>query len=258
VGVFLLALVAEFDIYPPLFLVLLAFPVIVAAVGIFRGFPKWTLPSIGLLLAALLLIGYSELNLIWIRDRIVTSGDEISRYIYSGISNGIFWVSLLLLTIVLFLLLAALPRYRPFFHRLKRDWTLISFTLYGASVVILLTSWDNYRYLEPYKICAFIFLALGAWSYLRSKDSRKRMLSLVAGLMLAMITMTIGKWILLPQQNWPVWFSWHPPQTERWFESLRTLIELGWMMIVLAVPGFLSLFLIRMDKIPRTPPKLPS
>ncbi len=258
-GLFLLALIAEFKlfIFLPFYLGLLAFTLIVTVVGIFKGLPRWALPSIGVFLAALLLIGYSEINLIWFKDRIVTSGNETSRYIYSAFNNGIFWVSLLSFTIVLFLLLVALPRFRLLSRRLKQDWTLLSFTLYGASVVVLLTSWDDYRYLEPYKISAFIFLAMGAWGYLRSKDSRRRLLSLVFGLMLAMITISIGKWILLPQQNWPVWFSWHHPQTERWFESLRTLIELGWMMIMLAMPGLLGILLIKMSEISTSPEMSP-
>lgn len=247
VGLFLLVLIAEFS-FPPLYLGLLAFAVIVSSVGIIKGLPIWALPSIGLLLAGLVLSGRAILELSWLKDQIVTVGYELSRYVYSAIYQGIFWLSLLLLTIILFLILASLPRYRPLSQRLKQDWTLLSFTLYGASVVVLFINWDNYLYLEPYKFAAILFLAGGAWGYLRSTSSRKRLLSLLAGAILAMTTIAIGKWILVPQQEWTWWFQWHPPQTERWFESLGALIELGWIMIVLAAPGLLGLLRRKMDK----------
>ena len=247
VGLFLLVLIAEFS-FPPLYLGLLAFAVIVSSVGIIKGLPIWALPSIGLLLAGLVLSGRAILELSWLKDQIVTVGYELSRYVYSAIYQGIFWLSLLLLTIILFLILASLPRYRPLSQRLKQDWTLLSFTLYGASAVVLFINWDNYLYLEPYKFAAILFLAGGAWGYLRSTSPRKRLLSLLAGAILAMTTIAIGKWILVPQQEWIWWFQWHPPQTERWFESLGALIELGWIMIVLAAPGLLGLLRRKMDK----------
>jgi hypothetical protein len=259
VGLFLLVLIAELS-FPPLYLGLFAFAVTVSSVGIIKGLPIWALPSIGLLLSGLVLSGRGILELSWLKsllkDQIVTVGYELSRYVYSAIYQGIFWVSLLLLTIILFLILTALPRYRPLSQRLKHDWTLLSFTFYGASAVVLFINWDNYLYLEPYKFAAILFLAGGAWGYLRSTSSRKRLLSLLAGAILAMTTIAIGKWILVPQQEWTQWFQWFPPQTERWFESLRTLIELGWIMIVLAVPGLLGLLWRKMDKTSTTSPTL--
>jgi hypothetical protein len=258
VGLFLLALITEINVlFSPLLLGLLAFVVIVSVFGIIKGFPSWALPSIGLLLAGLILGVQAVFDSTWLKDQIVTVGGEFSRYIYTAVIDGIFWVSLLLLTIILFLILAALPRYRQLSRRLKHDWTLISFTLYGASVLVLIFSWDNYRYLEPYKISAFLFLAVGAWGYLRSNTSRKRLLSILAGVTLAMTTIAIGKWILVPQQEWPEWFQWNPPQSERWFESLGTLINLGWMLIVLAAPGLLGLFLIKKETTTAPPTLVP-
>jgi len=88
---------------------------------------------------------------------------------------------------------------------------------------------------------SLLSLAAGAWGYLRSASSRKRLLALLAGVILAMSSMTVGKWIIVPRQDWPVWFGWHPVETERWFESLRTLVEAGWMLVVISIPALLNL-----------------
>jgi hypothetical protein len=50
----------------------------------------------------------------------------------------------------------------------------------------------------------------------------------------------VGKWVLVPQQDWAEWFRWHPPQNERWFEVEVALIGWAWMMVVIALPGLLS------------------
>ena len=56
-----------------------------------------------------------------------------------------------------------------------------------------------------------------------------------------MITMSVGKFILVPLQDWPMWFQWHSKGVERWFESLRSLIELGWMLLALIASSVLNL-----------------
>jgi hypothetical protein len=55
-------------------------------------------------------------------------------------------------------------------------------------------------------------------------------------------TIAAGKWLIVPLQNWPQWLAWHPPQVERRFESLRTVAEMGWMLLVIAAPALLALW----------------
>ena len=102
VGLFLLALIAEINLFPELSLGLLAFVVIVSVFGIIKGFPSWALPSTGLLLASLILSVRAVFDFTWLKDQIVTVGGEFSRYIYIAVYDGIFWASLLLFTIIFF------------------------------------------------------------------------------------------------------------------------------------------------------------
>ena len=90
-------------------------------------------------------------------------------------------------------------------------------------------------------VAGMLSLALGAWTYLRGKTTRRCMLALLSGMTLAMWTMAIGEWVIVPRQDWPVWFGWHPPESERWFESLREVIAWVWMMLALLAPASLGL-----------------
>ena len=226
------------------FIALMAFIFGVSITGLFKGLPRWSLPSIGLLFSAffwfIILDAFQPWMLI-LYYRIVRVGDEFSRYVWQGIRSGIFWVGLLLVMILIILILAAWRRTRPVYLRIRHDWTLVSFTLYGASLLRLFSHFDEYRYENLYMTVSLLSLAAGAWGYLRSASSRKRLLALLAGVLVAMLSMAVGKWIIVPWQDWPVWSGWHSVETERWFESLRTLVEAGWMLVVISVPALLNL-----------------
>lgn len=226
---------------------LMAFPFGVSITGLFKGLPRWSLPSIGVLFSALFLYIILDAFEPWtliLHNRIVRVGDEFSRYVWQGIRSGIFWVGLLLTVLLIVFALAAWRRTRPVYLRARHDWTLVSFTLYGASLLSLFINFDEYQYRSLYMTVSLLSLAAGAWGYLRSASSRKRLLALLAGVILAMSSMAIGKWIIVPRQDWPFWFGWHETErweTERWFESLRTLVEAGWMLLVISVPALLNL-----------------
>ncbi len=226
------------------FIALMAFVLVVSIMGLFKGLPRWSLPSIGILFSAfflyIVLDAFEPWTLI-LYYRIVRVGDEFSRYVWQGIRSGIFWVGLLLTVLLIVFALAAWRRTRPVYLRIRHDWTLVSFTLYSASLMRLFINFDEYRYENLYMTVSLLSLAAGAWGYLRSASSRKRLLALLAGVLLAMLSMAVGKWIIVPRQDWPVWFGWHSVETERWFESLRTLVEAGWILVVISIPALLNL-----------------
>ena len=79
-----------------------------------------------------------------------------------------------------------MPPLRPFYQRLRRDWTLLSFLLYGSTLFVLVFAFDDYINEEPYKIAAMLLLVAGGWLYLRSARPWQRLLALSAGLTLGM------------------------------------------------------------------------
>jgi hypothetical protein len=122
--------------------------------------------------------------------------------------------------------------------------------VYSGLGLALVLMFQNYNHEEPYAIASLICLAAGAWLYLKSPHGLQRILVLVAGVTMAMCTIAIGKWLILPQQDWSIWARGVSPESERWFEAERTLIGLASLLVVLLAPGLLHLVLPRRHPAP--------
>jgi len=225
-------------------IVLLIFMVLVMLIGIFKGLPRWSLPSFGLLLGGFIMyggLGLLDPILGGMMSRFVQIGNEINRYAWQAMMSGVYWLLVFLLSLIFILIFALLPSLRPLYRRIRKDWTLVSFMLYGAVLFSFFINWDEYTHEQAFVAACNLFLAIGAGGYLLSKTKTSRLAWLLGGAALAMITMSVGKFILVPLQDWPMWFQWHSKGVERWFESLRSLIELGWMLLALIAPSVLNL-----------------
>ncbi len=56
-----------------------------------------------------------------------------------------------------------------------------------------------------------------------------------------MLITAVGKWLILPYQDWGPYLKKYPVEIERWFEALSTLVTLGWMLAVILLPALLGL-----------------
>jgi hypothetical protein len=225
-------------------LLLIAFILAVFLFGIFKGLARWCLPTVGLFLGALWMYGGLQLIGSWLlpwMNNFVRGVNASSRYTWQAIMDGVFWGGLLIISMAFVLICLLLPPLRLFYRRARSDWTLVSFTLFGATLFALFIDWDEYAHEEVFVALSYAFLAFGAAGYLLSKTKTARMIWLLSAVTLAMVTMAVGKFILVPMQDWPMWFQWHSSESERWFESLRSLIELGWILLALLAPYLLLL-----------------
>lgn len=203
-------------------------------IGVIKGFPRWFLPYIGLPLP--LFCAYIFLDLVSnppYKIQIVSTAPWLLReFVY----QGQIWLGLLVAGLFLVLTAWILPPLRPFYWRLRRDWTLLSFILYGAALFALVLTFDDYVNEEPYKIASMLLLAGGGWLYLRSAYSWQRFLALFTGLTLAMIVAAVGKAILYSSPNWPY------PRHFTWYtESMGTVIMGGWLVVAIFSPALLLL-----------------
>ena len=221
--------------------------IVLLLIGLVKGLPAWSLPASGLflvLLAYYLIVpqgpspfadwlppALSRFFLWWYAH----------RYVHPLLDAGKLWLGLLALLSLIVLAAAALPPLRSFYHRLRRDWTLLSFVVYGASLFGLYFTFDEYRYEEPYLVASVLLMASGAWVYLRSNSLERRALTLFIALTLAMAAAAAGKWLIVPIQEWPTGSGLHPPASSRWPEALPTVVMWGWIMIVMAAPALLRL-----------------
>ncbi len=200
------------------------------SIGIIKGVPRWFLPYLGLPLSLFsVYIFFDLVSSIWYRGP--------SPYTMPGIllrqfvNQGQLWIGLLVAAIFVILITSLLPSFRPFHWRLRQDWTLLSFILYGATLFALVLTFDDYINEEPYKIASMLFLAVGGWCYLRSTHAWQRFLALFIGLTLAMMTAAVGKAILYSSPTWP-----YPRHLTWQTEAMSTIIMWGWLALIIAAP----------------------
>ena len=215
--------------------------------GLIKGFPRWSLPYLGLALSAI--------SFLFLFNKVA---DYIAPYVFHSLGfntwnvsvrllmqafwAGLMWLSLFVLVFLAIVILSVWQRFRQLYWRVRRDWTQVSFILYSGAMLVLVLMFENYRYEEPYIVASMLCLAAGAWFYMRSPHNWQRILVLIAGVTLAMCISAAGKWLILPRQDWNIYFYGYPPESERWFEAERTLLELGVLLVVLVAPGILSIF----------------
>lgn len=230
---------------PVLALALMAFILIVLILGGVRGFPPWSVPLLGIVVAPLVTLGASWC--IW--DRIYPVAYRVlggkpstlpTRIAYQTLRMGFFWSSVFVACVLLVLLLATWSRTRRLAQRICQDWTLFSFLLYGGVVFALELVFEEYRYDGLWKVACWGCLALGAWIYLRNADQRKRILALLLGVTLTYWIAAIGKWIILPQQSWGAFYG-YDHWAYRLFEFGSTIAQWGWMVFFMLIPALLGL-----------------
>lgn len=217
-------------------------PILMIA-GLVKGLPRWALPLAGLVVALAWYVLLSLMGKMWWSGWLPAHrvGDEEARLFWVFINAGFTWLNYLLAAILVTAVAAAVPPLRRHFWKWGRDWTQLSFLLYGVVLPSVWLAFEEYQYDEPFQALSALFLAVGAWVYLRACSPRGRLLALMAGVAGAMSVVAIGQWLIVPMQDWPVWFGWHPPEIERWVVSLSTLFEMGWMLIALAAPSLVRL-----------------
>jgi len=215
--------------------------------AIIRGFPRWSPPYLGVLLVVFTY--YVPFWGVWgLIYPFVTrwlgsmyTWPLSSRIFIQGIQAAIIWSLVLLSTLILVSILRIFPHTRALWERIRHDWTQLSFFMYGGLVVHIIFIFDEYQKDEPWLIATWLVLAVGSWLYLHSREQFQRILILLCGATLAMWIVTTGKWFLVPHQNWGPWFERFPPETERWFESGRTIADWLCFVVALLIPALLNL-----------------
>jgi hypothetical protein len=242
-----------------LFLGSLIIPLILAVV---RGFPRWSPPYLGVLLVGFTFFVPFWRVWGWIYPSLTRWLGGMSTWslpvliFVQGMQAAIIWFLVLLSTLILVSILRLIPHTRALWARIRRDWTQLSFFLYGGLVFHIILIFDEYQQDEPWLIAAWLVLAAGCWLYLHTRGQTQRILILLCGATLAMWIVAAGKFYLVPFQKWGPWFERFPPDTERWFESLRTLADWFCLVVALLLPSLLKLLPQNLEKTPREDPIL--
>ncbi len=201
-------------------------------IGRMRGAPLWSFPYLGMVVV---IAGYLYLFQ-WVVSLVSPSliasfasgpWDRSTYLLLRVVSNGMLWLMLFCLTLLVVALLALFNRIQPFFQRVRHDWTLFSYILYGESVFVLLLLFNAYRHTQAYSVASLLCLLGGAWFYLRSPINRRRILALCAAITLAMALFALDQGLSLPRLALDA-------------SSQRVLLAWGWMVLALLLPRWLT------------------
>ena len=199
--------------------------------GSAKGLPRWFLPYLGLPLPFFSLLLFNslmeKLQGVWWYG--------IPWIVSSFIQEGLFWMGLVILLVLLLVVTRIVPRACPFHQRLRDDWTLLSFVVYGTMPLVLMITNDGYKNEEPFMFLSLLMLALGGWFYLRNDDPWKRFWSLFVGSALAMLIAAVGK-ALLHDSSWPTGhgIAWKS-------EMIYTMVTWAWLALIMLLPLALNL-----------------
>jgi hypothetical protein len=224
------------------FLVFLGWMVGVLVLAAIRGFPRWSFPYMGFFLTILAFysLGLFLWGLFFYPWWMLIFGPRdywplIVQLLYSGSMEAFTRFLVLCIALVLIYLLGQLSHVQDLWFRVRSDWTYLSFLSYGGLVFYIWLIFDEYQYENPWSFVAFSCLAIGGIIYLCTGSKTRRLLALIAGATAAMGIIAVGKWIIVPLQNWPVNL-----ELERIFETLRTLVSWAVNIAALLVPALIT------------------
>jgi hypothetical protein len=214
-------------------LVLVGLVVVTAVTGLVKGFPAWTLPALG----ALLFVVWTALK--WRAQEAILGALLPGGIIFpSALPRRLALVARLdvaFLAIAVLITLLLLLSSRGFRDRARRDWSLLSFLLYGLAIPYVFL-YDAYRGLEPYEAASTLLLAAGAALFVLAPRRWQRLLALVGGLLLAQPVVSLGIYQIFPAQS----FAGPDPSFRLW-ETLQPVIELPVLLSLICLPALLGL-----------------
>ncbi|NLE44108.1 MAG: hypothetical protein GX620_05265 [Chloroflexi bacterium] len=217
---------------------------VVLAIGLKHGVPRWAVPYLGVAITTLIMLGpawriwdlfYSDIQAV-----IDYSSRTLQvRVLYQTLMSSFNWLLVCAFIALLILFLNAWSSTNPLAGRVRLDGTLLSYMLFGGVVIRLELIFEGYVFDELWRIACLVCLALGAWGYLMSASKCRRCIALLSGVTLTYLLAAVGKWYLVPLQ---VWGAFHGLQYETYgrFEFWRTLTEWAWVMFIMVVPALLN------------------
>ena len=209
---------------------------ILCLIGLAKGLPRWSLPYLGFLISLFSVLQFE----VWFDLRRSIPFDALyarSWFLRQLIDQGMFWVGMSVVMLILVLMIG----FVPFLRRFKEDWTLLSLVAYGASPFALLFAFDEYVNEEPFKLFAFLLLAAGLWIYLHTNGPRRQFWVLFGGLTASLFFVAVSK-AFLSSPLWPYEYYYYEGYSSSWQnEMMNTVILWMWIALGMLIPLLLKL-----------------
>ena len=205
-------------------------------VGFFRNVPRWFMPYLGLPLP---LLSFLILGFLVDKWSSFSLPHLSSGFLWTFVQDGFLWGIFIPLLVLLVVFSAVIPRYRLFYQRLRSDWTLLCFILYGAAPCMAFIQFEGYQNYGLYVILMFLILATGGWLYLRNDVPWKKFLILIGGVTLSMFMAAVGQAVLYGSS---LYNSPRPYLEYPWWATVNgTVIAWMWLVLIMFLPLAINL-----------------
>jgi hypothetical protein len=195
----------------------------------FKQVPRWFMPYLGLPLSILSIL----ISIVWLDSWNNSSllSFEMPMFLWTFLSYGYVWGMFVPTLVLLVLFSAAIPRYRLFYQRLRNDWTLLCFLLYGATPFMASLCFEGYPRTGPFMELIFLILAVGGWLYLRNDVPWKKFLILIGGQTLSLFTAAVGQVALY---KYSAYYSPNIDTRINWWGTVHVSVAI-WLGLVLVM-----------------------
>ncbi len=216
---------------------MLASMISVLGMGFFRRVPRWFMPYLGLplpLLSALISINWLD---VWSSSFLRNL--STTMFLWTFMSYGFLWGVFILLLVLLVVFSAVIPRYRPFYWRLRNDWALLCFLLYGATPTMAIFCFEGYPRAGLFIELIFLIVAAGGWLYLRNEVPWKKFLILIGAETLSIFTAAVGQVVLYDSS------AYYNPQIDIhivWWDYVHVSVAIWlWLVLIMFLPLVINL-----------------
>lgn len=205
-------------------------------VGLTRGLPRWALPFIGFVFgfANLFIYFFVFEEIVDPKWRGFSFPPFVSQFVGDFVQAGTFWGGIIILVLLAVVISALIPAFRLFYQRLRNDWTLLAFILYGVTPFAIILTFNDYHHAGSYVFISFLILALGGWLYLHNNVQWKKFMFLFSGLTLAMIVTVIGAAVLVEYTPYADIRTWQIAIAE-------TITTWMWLAVFMLLPPLINL-----------------
>ena len=180
-------------------------------IGMIKGFPRWSYSY----------LGWSLVFAWWWTD-MYTNGLRIFGYTMGNEGWGWrIWYPLLITIAIAILWTRSFRSTRQMVSGIWQDWTLLSLAIYAfVAFASLIYDENHHPYLFAFIAATTIAVCLAVWGFLKSDSSWKRVVSLLAGFVIAFVLGNIS----YATQNYAGYYNLPPSPPQPWYTAFDGVI----------------------------------
>jgi hypothetical protein len=149
---------------------------VLGIIGLLVRLPRWSLPYAGVVIV---LLSFGSLIIFdMVADK---PWPDVNTYADTALFLVVFCLALFVMVSLVVLLSRKIKLTQPFAEQLKSDKTLLSFMLYGGTLVFVVANYEDIPDGGLYMMLSGLAMMLGSWIYLRQSSVLGKILSLSIG-----------------------------------------------------------------------------